>query len=426
MEIVDYKNLDLNWFTAPDASQFQAVVEQLLTEISQKKDQALRELTEKFDQVILKDIRVSSEEIDQSLNQVDADLQKHIQTLITNITLFSEKQLAGFHDFTVELLPGVVTGQRIIPIERVGVYVPGGRFPLISSLLMGAIPAKVAGVSEIAVCSPPSFHGSVHPAILAAAKLAGITEVYRVGGVMAIGGLAYGTETIKAVDKIVGPGNMYVTLAKKAVFGRVGIDFIAGPTEILIIADESADAALVAADLLAQAEHDLQAIPWLVTDSRILADQVSKEVDTQLKTLATQSTAAESWQKNGCIVMVDDLQQAVELANQKAPEHLELHVNHPDQWVKQLRNYGSLFIGELAAEVLGDYSSGLNHVLPTNRASRYTGGLSVKDFIKIQTTLQVKPHGLQHIGPAALAVAKAEGLAGHAASVAKRLAKITE
>jgi len=285
---------------------------------------------------------------------------------------------------------------------------------------MGVVPALVAGVPQISVCSPPGYAGEIHPVILVAAHRLGIKRVFRMGGAQAIAAFAYGTESIEAVDKIVGPGNKYVAQAKKEVFGRVGIDLIAGPTEVLILADEDADPEWLAADLLAQAEHDPEACALLVTTSPTLAEQVSGALANQLPRLKTAAIAGESLQHNGMIILAKDLGQAVELVNRKAPEHLEIQLKNPGEVLGRLRNYGSLFVGEYSAEVLGDYSAGINHTLPTNTTARYRGGLSVFDFVKVLTSLEVTGKGLREIGPVAEKLAEAEGLDAHRRAVAIR------
>ena len=398
-----------------------ASVKEIISDVRQSGDQAVKKFSEKFDSVKLESLKVSSEEIRSASGKLS---QKELETLkfaAENIREFAGKQKESFKDFDYEINPGVFTGQKVVPIKRIGVYAPGGSYPLPSTVLMCAIPAQVAGSEEIVLCSPPTNNGSIHPAILAASEICQIKEVYQTGGVQAVAAMAYGTETIQPVDKIVGPGNKYVTAAKKEVFGAVGIDFIAGPTEVLIIADETANSEFIAADLLAQAEHDINAIPILVTDSRQLALQVTGEIKNQISKLKTADIAQVSVEKNVKIILVDNLDEAVEISNKKAPEHLELQAKEIDKYVDRLKNYGSLFIGSFAAEVLGDYSSGLNHTLPTNTTARYTGGLSVKDFLKIQTTLRVEKDGLKSIGPVAEELGKMEGLAGHAESIARRL-----
>ncbi len=422
MKVVRLADMDDSFFAYHQADCVEQV-RTILKAVRERGDSAIKDFTSEFDGVDIHTLLVPEREIAAAFAVVDIPLQQALKQIAANLRNFACKQKEFFQDFEYQSQPGVWLGQRTIPIERVGIYVPGGRFPLISSLLMGIVPAQVAGVKDLAVCSPPTSNGSIHPAILVAASQLGIDEIYRVGGVQAIGALAYGTVSIKKVDKIVGPGNMYVTAAKKEVYGPVGIDFVAGPSEIMVIADESANPTFVAADLLAQAEHDLNAQAILVTTSSRLVDDVLVEIKKQLKQLATAAVATESLKKRGLAVVVNTLDEAIGLANQKAPEHLELQVKNARRIIPLLRNYGSLFIGAYSAEVLGDYSSGLNHTLPTASAARYTGGLGVKDFLKIQTTLRVDADGIQKIGSQAAILARAEGLEAHARSVAIRLAK---
>ncbi|RMF58727.1 MAG: histidinol dehydrogenase [Calditrichaeota bacterium] len=392
-------------------------VREILHKVRQQGDKALKEYTRKFDGVLLDNFKIDASELKAVASSVNRETMEALHAAGENIRRFAEKQMSQLDDWEFEIQPGVFTGQSVVPIRRVGVYVPGGRFPLVSTLLMAVIPAQVAGVEEIAVCSPPDEQGNISPLILAAADFLGIEEVYRVGGAQAIAALAYGTESIPAVDKIVGPGNAYVAAAKKEVFGVVGIDIIAGPTEVMIIADESAHPTILAADLIAQAEHDEEAQPVLVTPSERLALQVNKAISEQLPLTSTATIARTSLERNGWIILVNSLQEAATVANRRAPEHLEVQVSHPEELIPLLKNYGSLFVGEWSGEVLGDYSAGINHTLPTNTTARYRGGLSVLDFLKIQTSLRVNQEGFEAIAPAAERLAKAEGLDGHFRSV---------
>jgi histidinol dehydrogenase len=422
MKIVKSSELENNFFEFKD-TEILPVVYEILKDVQENGDKAVKKYSKKFDKVSLDSFSIEKDEIKDAYKKVSKEVIGSINHAAENIRKFARKQLENFHDFEFEIEKGVLTGQKIIPIERIGAYIPGGRFPLVSTLLMCTIPAQVAGVKEIAVFSPPTFMNSIHPSILVAADIVSLNEIYKVGGVQSVGAMAYGTETIKKVDKIVGPGNKYVAFAKKVVFGVTGIDFIAGPTEIIIIADDSADPEFVAADLLAQAEHDLDAHPILITPSEDLANEVLSQIKQQLEGLSTKEIARESIKNNGIIILTNDLDEAVVISNKKAPEHLELQVSNPQRCVNKLKNYGTLFIGEYSAEVLGDYSSGLNHTLPTNASARYTGGLSVKDFIKIQTTLNVDRNGINKIGPAARSLAETEGLAGHKRSIEIRMGK---
>jgi len=396
------------------------LVNKIINDVRKYGDEALRKYTLKFDGVDIKDFRITEEELEDAYKIMDSTIINSIRKSRKNIERFCRCQLKQLRNFKVEIAPGVIAEQRILPIERIGIYVPGGRFPLVSTVLMCGVPAIVAKVKEVVLCSPPGYNNTIHPRVLGTAKLLGIKEIYKIGGIQAIASLAYGTETIRPVDKIFGPGNIYVTTAKKIVFGDVGIDFIAGPTEILIIADDSAEPSIIAADLLAQAEHDTNAIPILVTDSPKLGIGVKEEIKRQLVSLKTREIAEKSIRKNGMIILVENLDEAIDFANKKAPEHLELQVKNPKMFIAKLKNYGSLFIGRYASEVLGDYSSGLNHTLPTNRSARYTGGLHIKDFLKFQTILRVNKKGLKIIGPIAESLAQIEGLDGHLNSITIR------
>lgn len=390
-----------------------SLVRPILEDIRQNGDAAARKYSKKYDGVSPETFKLSPEVFIEAYRRMEPSAIQALERAADRIKRFSLRQLEQLTDFEMEIEPGVFPGQRVVPLERVGVYVPGGNFPLVSSLLMGVVPARTAGVKEIAVCTPPRRDGSIDPGILAAAYIAGVDEFYTVGGVQAIGAMAYGTESIKKVNKIVGPGNQYVTAAKKEVYGQVGIDFIAGPSEVFVIADETANPSWIAADLLAQAEHDTMAVSILVTTSPTLANQVNNEIKKQLAGLATRSIASKALEQNGLIILVDSLAEAIAIANQKAPEHLELIIENPEPVINRLFSYGTLFIGQYAAEVLGDYSSGLNHTLPTSGAARFTGGLSVRDFVKVLTTLRCTGQGFTQIGPDAVQLARLEGLAGH-------------
>ncbi|MGQ9560130.1 MAG: histidinol dehydrogenase [Candidatus Oleimicrobiaceae bacterium] len=409
--------------TRPAGTAAEEEVWAIIKEVRQRGDEAVREFTLRFDGVRLDKLQVDKEEIRDAFRLVPDELVATIQRCVQRLRLFCQRQLASYQDFDLEIEPGFFIGQRVVPVERVGVYAPGGRFPLVSSVYMGVVPARVAGVKEVVVCSPPSHKGSVHPAVLVAADLAGADEVYRIGGVQAIAALAYGTGSVRPVYKIVGPGNAFVTAAKREVYGEAGIDFVAGPSEVLIIADEEANPELVAADLLAQAEHDPDASAMLVTTNAALAERVRAEVMRQLATLPTAPVARLSIERHGLIVVVNSPEEAVAIANARAPEHLELQVADPAPFLAGLRNYGSLFVGERAAEALGDYSSGLNHILPTNGAARYTGGLSVRDFLKVQTVLKVEEGTSGMVVDDAVRLAKTEGLVAHARSLLARSKK---
>ncbi len=422
MKVIKYNELDENFFKYQEIEEIEGV-RKIIKDVKKSGDKALKKYTKQFDQVELKTIKIGGTEIENAYRSATKEEIKAIEKAAENIKKFAKKQKEQFNNFEFEIKKGVLTGQIIKPIERIGIYVPGGNFPLVSTLLMCGIPAQVAGVSKIAVCSPPTYHGSIHPLILSVAHMLKITEIYKLGGAQAIAALAYGTETVKSVDKIVGPGNKYVQFAKKEVMGKAGIDFIAGQTEIMIIADETAEAKIIASDLLSQAEHDIGASSILATTSEKLAKLVLNEIKVQLNLLDTKLFAKKSLDGNGLIVLLNNIEEGIELANRRGPEHLELQIREAGKHTDKLHNYGSLFIGKYSAEALGDYSSGLNHTLPTNTTSRYTGGLSVKDFLKIQTTLKVTKEGLEEIGPVAEKLAEIEGLQAHLESIRKRYEK---
>ncbi len=416
MRIIEYKNLKSSFFENTKKSEM-PIVNEIIKSVRKYGDRAVKEYTKKFDKVILRQIRVEAEEIQGAFQKIDSGLLKILNRARLNIESFSRAQLRQLKDFTEEITAGVIAEQRVIPINRVGIYVPGGRYPLVSTALMCGVPAIVAGVREVVLCSPPTYHNTIHPLILATARLIGVKEIYKIGGAQAIAAMAYGTETIRPVDKIFGPGNAYVTFAKKMVFGDVGVDFIAGPSEIMIIADGSAEPEIIATDLLSQAEHDIDAIPVLVTTSHLLAKKVDAEIKKQLTVLKTGEVAKKALNKNGLIIFVKNIEQAIEIANKKAPEHLELQVKNAERYVDRLKNYGSLFVGTYSAEVLGDYCAGINHTLPTNSSARYTGGLHIKDFLKLQTVLIVTKKGLINLSTIAEELSKIEGLSGHTQAI---------
>lgn len=423
MKIIRYDEIPQDFFRYREPAGVSSVKE-IIADVAKNGDEALMYYTSKFDGVNIERIRIIDTEIQAAVDELNEQDRQAIGLVSEHVEKFARRQLAHMGSFEFPICDDVFVGQRLAPIERVGIYVPGGRFPLISTVIMCAIPARVAGVGSIAICSPPRYNGSIHPLILAAAHLAGVKEIYRVGGAQAIAAMAYGTATIRGVDKIVGPGNKYVTQAKRELYGVVGIDFVAGPTEIMIIADESARPEIIAADLLAQAEHDDEAIPVLITTSQRISEQVIGEVDRQLPDLATPETASAALQNNGYIIIVDDVAQAIQIANRRAPEHIEVHMKNPGKFTSRLTNFGTLFIGEWSAEALGDYSSGVNHTLPTNTCARYTSGLSACDFMRLQTTVRVEREGFKQIGAAARILAELEGLVGHARSIRIRERKL--
>lgn len=419
MRIIEYKKIKESFFESNWKSDLR-VVNTIIKKVKKYGDSAVKHYTKMFDGVMLRQIRVDKQELAKAFQKLDRKVLKALNIAKFNIEKFSRSQIKQLKDFRVKVASGVIAEQRVIPINRIGIYVPGGRYPLVSTVLMCGVPAFVAGVREVVICTPPAHDNAIHPAILATAKLVGIKEIYKMGGAQAIAAMAYGTETIKPVDKIFGPGNRYVTLAKKMVFGDAGIDFIAGPSEILIIADASAAPEIIAADLLSQAEHDVDAIPVLVTDSSTLAKKVRSEIKRQLVFLRTREIAEKSLNKNGLIILVENIEQAMEIANKKAPEHLEIQVKNANRYVDKLKNYGSLFVGRYSAEVFGDYCAGINHTLPTNSSARYTGGLHIKDFLKIQTVLRVTKKGLENLGSVADELSRIEGLNGHTQAIKMR------
>ena len=395
-------------------------VRAIIADVIARGDPALIDYTQKFDRVDLSrvGIRVSACEIDAASSQCDAETLAALKLARDRIHAYHQRQLPQ-NDRFVDAA-GVELGHRWTAIEAVGLYVPGGTAAYPSSVLMNAVPAKVAGVPRVAMVAPAP-DGKLPPLVLAAAKLAGVDEVYRVGGAQAIAALAYGTETIAPVAKIVGPGNAYVATAKRLVFGKVGIDMIAGPSEVLILADGEAHPDWIAADLLAQAEHDVAAQAILITDDARLADAVERAVEFQLKALPRVAIAAAAWRDFGAIILVRDFEQALPLVDALAAEHLEIAVRDPDPLVERIRNAGAIFIGHHTPEAIGDCVAGSNHVLPTARSARFSSGLNVLDFMKRTSILKLGPEALRELGPAAIALGRAEGLDAHARSVAIRL-----
>lgn len=395
-------------------------VRAIIHKVREDGDKALIDYSMKFDRVDLSSIgiQVTEQEIEDAISKVEPKTLEALQLAHDRISLYHKKQLPQNESFTDPL--GVELGWRWTAVQSVGLYVPGGTASYPSSVLMNAVPAKVAGVERI-VMVVPAPDGKINPLVLAAAKLGGVNEIYRVGGAQAIAALAYGTETIDPVVKIVGPGNAYVAAAKRQVFGKVGIDMIAGPSEVLVLADKYNDADWIAADLLAQAEHDTAAQSILMTDDEAFANAVMNAVDTQLKTLLRGQTAAASWRDFGAVILVDDFQSALPLANRIAPEHMELAVENPEVLLSNIKNAGAIFIGRYTPEVIGDYVGGSNHVLPTARSARFSSGLSVLDYMKRSSILKLGAEQLRVLGPAAIELANAEGLQAHGRSVAVRL-----
>ena len=403
----------------------QSQVSDILDDIKNHKDEGVKKYNLLFDKNPRNNFRVMRDEIVKAYKQVDIKFIEDLKVAAKNIEEFAKAQKNSFvNNFEKDIFPGVTLGQKHIPIESALAYIPGGSYPLFSTALMLIIPAKIAGVKRVCACSPTMKNtGEINPKTLVAMDIAGADEIYAVGGVQAIGAFTYGTDSIKPVDIIVGPGNKYVTEAKRQCYGKVGIDFVAGPSEVLIIADESANADYIAADVLAQCEHDYNARGILITTDKKLGQEVAKKVEEILKDLPTKEIASLSWHNNGEIILVDNLQEAVKLSNQYAPEHLEVIIKNPDEVTDKLINYGSLFIGQFSAEVFGDYVSGTNHTLPTLRASRYTGGVWVGTFIKTCTTQRLSQRAVDLLAPVAHDLAVDEGLYAHANAAKVRMNK---
>ncbi|HKA77253.1 MAG TPA: histidinol dehydrogenase [Pseudolabrys sp.] len=402
------------------AEDVEQVVRGIVADVAARGDTALFELTARFDRIALTktNVRVTAAELEKAQKACRSEAVAALKLARDRIEAFHRRQMPTDDRFTDAL--GVEMGTKWTAIESVGLYVPGGTAAYPSSVLMNAVPAKVAGVPRLAMVVPAP-DGKLNPLVLAAARLAGVDEIYRVGGAQAVAALAYGTESIVPVAKIVGPGNAYVAAAKRLVFGKVGIDMIAGPSEVLILADKTGNAEWIAADLLAQAEHDVSAQSILITDDADLAVQVEKAVDAQLKTLSRAAVAGPSWENFGAIIVVPKLADAVPLVDQLAPEHLEIVAADAEPLVVRIRNAGAMFIGAHTPEAIGDYVAGSNHVLPTARSARFSSGLGVLDFMKRTSLLKCGPEQLRALGPAAIALGQAEGLSAHARSVAIRL-----
>lgn len=400
--------------------QYQSKVDEILAAVREKKDAALFEYTEKFDGAVItpQTIQVTEEEIQEAYRQVDSSLVDVIRKALVNIRAYHEKQVR--YSWFDSKPDGTLLGQKVTPLERVGVYVPGGKAVYPSSVLMNVVPAKVAGVDKIIMTTPPAKDGSVYPATLVAANEAGVDEIYKVGGAQAVAALAYGTESIGKVDKIVGPGNIFVALAKRTVYGHVSIDSIAGPSEILVLADETANPRYVAADLLSQAEHDELASAILITTSGELAEKVSDEVNGFLQELSRRDIIQKSLDSYGYILVADSMEEAIETANDIASEHLEIMTKNPYDIMTRIRNAGAIFLGEYSSEPLGDYFAGPNHILPTNGTAKFFSPLSVDDFVKKSSIISYSREALECIHGDIENFAKAEQLTAHANSIAVR------
>ena len=396
----------------------ESIVTEIIENVRKNGDKALFEYCEKFDKAKLTTLLVTQEEMDEAMAAVDPKFLEILEKAAANIRHFHEKQVRN--SFILNDRPGIVMGQKIVPVDRAGLYVPGGTAAYPSTVLMDSIPAKIAGVPEVVMVTPPNAEGKINPVILAAAKIAGINKIFKVGGAQAIAALAYGTESVPKVDKIVGPGNAFVAEAKKQVFGRVSIDMIAGPSEILIVSDSGSNPKHIAADLLSQAEHDKLASSVLVTNSYDLATKVQAELEVQIPQLERADIARASIDNNGKIIVCDDLRQAIHIANEIAPEHLELCVDNPFDYLDAIRHAGSIFMGRNCPEALGDYFAGPNHTLPTSGTAKFSSPLGVDDFVKKMQYTYYTRDALAAVANDVAAFARAEGLTAHARSATVR------
>lgn len=413
----------VSWIQAPQGQDAQAdrslteKVSAIIERVKTEGDTALRAFSQQFDNAVPTQFEVSEQEIAEALQGMDAQTRRDSEFAINQVRRFAQAQLATMQPLEVETLPGVHLGHRIIPVQTVGCYVPGGRYPILSAPVMSIVPATVAGCEQIIACLPPG----AHPTMIAVCHLAGAHRIFRVGGAQAIAAMAWGTESIPSVDKIVGPGNAFVNEAKRQVFGRVGIDALAGPSEIFTIADDSADPRILAADMLAQAEHDIHTRVGLATTSRDIAERTLAEVERQLASLPTAATAGEAWRRQGEIALCEDEAQLIAFADHMATEHLQVHTRDPHATAAKIRNYGSLFIGQNASVVFSDKCCGTNHTLPTMASARYTGGLWVGAYVKICTHQWIDEQGIPAIAEPAIRQSRTEGMQGHRRAAEIRL-----
>jgi histidinol dehydrogenase/sulfopropanediol 3-dehydrogenase len=398
-------------------------VREIIENVQKKGNSEIIKLSKKFDDVDLKEIKVSKEMVNEAYDKVSFETVQALKNAADQIRFFAEKQLETIKSLETNTpVEGVILGHKLIPMDSIGAYIPGGRYPLPSTALMLSIPAKVAGVKRVAACSPPSKeYGTIHPAVLVAMDLAGVDDIYCVGGAQAIAALAYGTETINKVDLISGPGNKFVTEAKRQVMGDVGIDSLAGPSEVLIITDDEANEKFVAIDLLAQSEHDPNAKSTLICKSENFANKVLCELNKFVNELKTGEAARESWDDNGMIIITDNIDEAIKLSNEMAPEHLEVQTKNNNEIVEKLYNYGSLFIGEYAPVAFGDYCSGTNHTLPTMKTSRFSNGVWVGTYIKTSFYQNITKEGCRNLSETCVELAGVEGLFAHQRSVLERI-----
>ncbi len=423
IRILDYKEVSKEQILsrAVPAVDVTGIVTDIISQVRTRRDAALREYSERFDKVKLSSFEVTAEEMLEAESSVDPEFIRILSEAAENIRAFHRRQVRD--GFLINEKNGVIMGQKVIPIEKVGLYVPGGTAAYPSTVLMDSIPAKIAGCPELIMVTPPGKDGKVNAAILAAARIAGVDRIFKLGGAQAVAALAYGTESVPSVDKIVGPGNAFVAEAKRQVFGKVAIDMIAGPSEILIVADGTCEPAIVAADMLSQAEHDRLASAVLVTDSRALAAVVSDELERQLAVLPRKEIARESIDQNGKIIITETICEAIGIANEIAPEHLELCLDHPFDYLDQIRNAGSIFMGKNCPEALGDYLAGPNHTLPTSGTARFSSPLSVDDFVKKSQYTYFTREALAGVAEDIAYFAEKEGLSGHARSAMSRFRK---
>ena len=423
IKIYDANKLSLDEMLAREttATGVEDIVSGIIKDVRENGDAALYKYCEKFDKVTLSSLEVTPEEIEEALGLVEPEFLEILKEAAANITEYHKNQVRD--GFEIKKADGIILGQKVIPVRRAGLYVPGGTAAYPSTVLMDSIPAKIAGVKELCITTPPAKDGKVNPVILAAASIAGVDRIFKVGGAQAIAALAYGTETIPKVDKIVGPGNAFVAEAKRQVYGLVSIDMIAGPSEILVIADGTCNPEFVAADLLSQAEHDKLASAVLVTDSKELADKVRDELERQVALLPREEIARTSIDNNGKIIIVESIEQAIEISNEIAPEHLEICVDEPFKYLDMIENAGSVFLGKMCPEALGDYFSGTNHTLPTSGTAKFSSPLSVDDFVKKSAYSYYTPEALSKVADKVAFFAEKEGLSAHARSATVRFKK---
>ncbi|MBE6045080.1 MAG: histidinol dehydrogenase [Clostridiales bacterium] len=393
------------------------VVADIIFGVKMGGDPTLINYSQTFDGPIDGALELTKEEIDAAVAEVPEEVMETLQEAADRIAFYHKAQLREGYTLKED---GVTLRQKVVPLKKVGIYIPGGTAAYPSTVLMNAVPAKIAGVEEIIMVSPPTANGTIAPVILAAAQIAGVDRVFRIGGAQAIAALAYGTKSVPKVDKIVGPGNAYVAEAKKQVFGQVGIDLIAGPSEVLVIADKGADARIVAADMLSQAEHDKMATAVLITTDQFVAERTAEQLEVQLATLPREEIARESIDVNGKIIIVDSIDEAIDLANELAPEHLELFLDDAEAYADKIRNAGSVFVGKNCPEALGDYFAGPNHTLPTSGTARFASPLTVDDFVKTMSLTYYEPEALEYAKDKVALLARQEGLEGHARSILSR------